>query len=242
MTHHVRPDPRAADACAARRSRASIARPGSSRPGCAPTRCSSTRSSTCRSSSSSCSASTPPTRRVTRLGGLQPPLVRVRARTTEVQRYLSNSVIVGLGTAIIATFVGTMAALGLQRAPKWFRMPFDALTYVSVIVPGARHRARHAGVLREHDRPRRDPDQRDRDRDRVRLPHDHRRAVAVQHQPRAAARPGPPVRHGPDASSRRATTCMARRGARSGRSPSRSCCRRSWPGSCCRSRSPSTTT
>ena len=53
----------------------------------------------------------------------------------EIQRYLGNSAIVGLGTAIIATFVGTMAALGLQRAPKWFRVPFDALTYVSVIVP-----------------------------------------------------------------------------------------------------------
>ena len=28
-----------------------------------------------------------------------------------------------------------MAALGLQRAPNWFRLPFDALTYVSIIVP-----------------------------------------------------------------------------------------------------------
>jgi spermidine/putrescine transport system permease protein len=53
----------------------------------------------------------------------------------EIQRYLINSVIVGLGTAIIATIVGTMAALGLQRAPRWFRIPFDGLTYVSVIIP-----------------------------------------------------------------------------------------------------------
>jgi spermidine/putrescine transport system permease protein len=53
----------------------------------------------------------------------------------EIQRYLLNSVIVGLSTAIIATLVGTMAALGLQRAPKWFRLPFDGLTYISVIVP-----------------------------------------------------------------------------------------------------------
>jgi spermidine/putrescine transport system permease protein len=53
----------------------------------------------------------------------------------EIQRYLLNSVIVGVATAIIATIVGTMAALGLQRAPRWFRMPFDALTYISVIVP-----------------------------------------------------------------------------------------------------------
>jgi spermidine/putrescine transport system permease protein len=53
----------------------------------------------------------------------------------EIQRYLTNSVIVGLGTAIIATLAGTMAALGLQRVPRWFRVPFDGLTYVSVIVP-----------------------------------------------------------------------------------------------------------
>jgi spermidine/putrescine transport system permease protein len=53
----------------------------------------------------------------------------------EIQRYLLNSVIVGVATAIIATVVGTMAALGLQRAPRWFRLPFDGLTYVSVIVP-----------------------------------------------------------------------------------------------------------
>ncbi len=53
----------------------------------------------------------------------------------EIQRYLMNSVIVGLATAIIATLVGTMAALGLQRVPRWVRIPFDGLTYVSVIVP-----------------------------------------------------------------------------------------------------------
>ena len=28
-----------------------------------------------------------------------------------------------------------MAALGLQRAPKWFRIPFDGMTYISIIVP-----------------------------------------------------------------------------------------------------------
>jgi spermidine/putrescine transport system permease protein len=53
----------------------------------------------------------------------------------EVQRYLTNSFVVGLSTAIISTFIGTIAALGLQRVPRWIRMPFDALTYVSVIVP-----------------------------------------------------------------------------------------------------------
>jgi spermidine/putrescine transport system permease protein len=53
----------------------------------------------------------------------------------EIQRYFMNSAIVGVATAVIATIFGTMAALGLQRAPRWFRVPFDAITYVSVIVP-----------------------------------------------------------------------------------------------------------
>ena len=53
----------------------------------------------------------------------------------EIQRYLTNSVIVGLATAVIATIAGTMAALGLQRVPRRVRIPFDGLTYISVIVP-----------------------------------------------------------------------------------------------------------
>ena len=53
----------------------------------------------------------------------------------EIQRNLINSLIVGFFTALVSTIIGTMAALGIQRAPKWFRLPFDALTYVSLIVP-----------------------------------------------------------------------------------------------------------
>ncbi len=54
---------------------------------------------------------------------------------TVVQGALLNSFIVATSTAIIATLFGTMAALGLQRAPRWFRGPFEALTFVSIIVP-----------------------------------------------------------------------------------------------------------
>jgi spermidine/putrescine transport system permease protein len=53
----------------------------------------------------------------------------------EIQRNLINSLVVGFATATVSTIIGTMAALGIQRAPKWFRLPFDALTYVSLIVP-----------------------------------------------------------------------------------------------------------
>jgi len=48
---------------------------------------------------------------------------------------LQNSFSVALPNAILATTFGTMAALGLQRVPKKLRLGFDALTYVSIIVP-----------------------------------------------------------------------------------------------------------
>jgi spermidine/putrescine transport system permease protein len=48
---------------------------------------------------------------------------------------LRNSFLVALPTAIFSTLFGTMAALGLQRVPKRLRLGFDAVTYVSIIVP-----------------------------------------------------------------------------------------------------------
>jgi spermidine/putrescine transport system permease protein len=53
----------------------------------------------------------------------------------QIQNALFNSLLVASSTAIISTIAGTMAALGLQRAPRWFRGPFASLTYVSIIVP-----------------------------------------------------------------------------------------------------------
>jgi spermidine/putrescine transport system permease protein len=52
-----------------------------------------------------------------------------------IQSFFWNSFIVAISTAIISTTFGTMAALGLQRAPKWFARPFEALTFISIIVP-----------------------------------------------------------------------------------------------------------
>jgi spermidine/putrescine transport system permease protein len=52
-----------------------------------------------------------------------------------VQRALQNSLIVAFFSAVLATTFGTMAALALQRVPKNVRILFDALTYVSIIVP-----------------------------------------------------------------------------------------------------------
>jgi spermidine/putrescine transport system permease protein len=52
-----------------------------------------------------------------------------------VQRALVNSLTIAAINAVLATAFGTMAALGLQRVPKRIRILFDALTYVSVIIP-----------------------------------------------------------------------------------------------------------
>lgn len=54
---------------------------------------------------------------------------------TQVQRDLWNSVSIGIINAILATAFGTMAALGLQRVPRRLRSFYDALTYVSIIIP-----------------------------------------------------------------------------------------------------------
>jgi spermidine/putrescine transport system permease protein len=75
------------------------------------------------------------TRRVTDWDGFGLRWYEYVFSNREIQRYFLNSAIVGVATAVIATLVGTMAALGLQRTPRWFRVPFDAITYVSVIVP-----------------------------------------------------------------------------------------------------------
>jgi spermidine/putrescine transport system permease protein len=48
---------------------------------------------------------------------------------------LRNSLTIAFVNAILATAFGTMAALGLQRVPRKLRIAFDALTFVSIIVP-----------------------------------------------------------------------------------------------------------
>ena len=52
-----------------------------------------------------------------------------------VQAALKNSLLIAAINAVLATLFGTMAALGLQRVRHRLRLVFDALTYVSVIVP-----------------------------------------------------------------------------------------------------------
>jgi spermidine/putrescine transport system permease protein len=52
-----------------------------------------------------------------------------------VQNALRNSLVIAFANAILATMFGTMAALALQRVPRRLRVAFDALTFVSIIIP-----------------------------------------------------------------------------------------------------------
>jgi spermidine/putrescine transport system permease protein len=73
--------------------------------------------------------------RVTLWRGFSPKWFGIALTDPLVQKYVANSFIVAVPNAIFATLFGTMAALGLQRVGKRMRLAFDALTYVSVIVP-----------------------------------------------------------------------------------------------------------
>jgi spermidine/putrescine transport system permease protein len=57
------------------------------------------------------------------------------ANNTFVIEALENSAIVASTSAALATVMGTMAALALQRVKGPLRVVFDGLTYVSIMVP-----------------------------------------------------------------------------------------------------------
>jgi spermidine/putrescine transport system permease protein len=58
------------------------------------------------------------------------------ASNTFVLEALENSAIVASTSATLATLMGTMAAIALQRVKGPVRIAFDGLTYVSIMVPG----------------------------------------------------------------------------------------------------------
>jgi spermidine/putrescine transport system permease protein len=72
---------------------------------------------------------------VTRWGGLSIRWFETALADEVVKTALTNSFLVAIPNAIMATLFGTMAALGLQRVGKKIRLTFDTLTYMSVIVP-----------------------------------------------------------------------------------------------------------
>jgi spermidine/putrescine transport system permease protein len=74
-------------------------------------------------------------RAVSHWGGFSTKWFGIALGDEVVTTALTNSFIVAIPNAIMATAFGTMAALGLQRAGRKLRTVFDGLTYMSVIVP-----------------------------------------------------------------------------------------------------------
>ncbi len=73
--------------------------------------------------------------RATLWQGFSPKWFGIALNDSLVQTYLKNSFLIAVPNAVLATLFGTMAALGLQRVGRKLRVVFDALTYISVIVP-----------------------------------------------------------------------------------------------------------
>lgn len=53
-----------------------------------------------------------------------------------MMKALATSLVTAGTTAFLATLIGTLCALGLERASGWLRQTFDALIYVAIMVPG----------------------------------------------------------------------------------------------------------
>src|SRR5436189_2655880 len=48
---------------------------------------------------------------------------------------LRNSLVIAIGTALVACVLGTALALALSRARPWVRQPVDALVYMTLVTP-----------------------------------------------------------------------------------------------------------
>jgi ABC-type spermidine/putrescine transport system permease subunit II len=56
-------------------------------------------------------------------------------RDPTITEPLRNSVVIGLGNAVVACILGTLLALGLARMRPWLRAPIDALAYMTLVTP-----------------------------------------------------------------------------------------------------------
>ena len=181
-------------------------------------------------------------RRVTQWDGLSLRWYETVLASKEIQGYLRNSLIVG---SIHRGHLDDHRDDGRARPRADAEVvppPVRCADLRQHHRAGARHRPGDARLLRQHDRPGRDCHVADRRPLRVRVPHDRAGACRCSTSASSCSSSGPACPGWTGPTSRRATTCTARRGGRSGRSRSRSSCPRSWRASCCRSRSPSTTT
>ena len=74
-------------------------------------------------------------RNVTDWQGVSIKWYQAALASEQVQKALWNSITIAFANAVLACIFGTMAALGLQRVRSRVRIAFDALTYISVIIP-----------------------------------------------------------------------------------------------------------
>ena len=75
------------------------------------------------------------TRYVTNWAGFSITWYQQAFANETVLNALRNSLLIAFINAIMATAFGTMAALALLRVPRRLRIVFDALTFVSIIIP-----------------------------------------------------------------------------------------------------------
>jgi spermidine/putrescine transport system permease protein len=56
-------------------------------------------------------------------------------RDPTITEPLRNSIVIGLGNAVVACVLGTLLALALARMRPWLRAPIDALAYMTLVTP-----------------------------------------------------------------------------------------------------------
>src|SRR3989442_922636 len=74
-------------------------------------------------------------RRVTIWGGFTTKWYQVAWTSPDVTSALQISLTVALLNAALAVIFGTLAALGMRSAPRWLRIGFEGLVYMTIITP-----------------------------------------------------------------------------------------------------------
>src|SRR6266567_9380514 len=74
-------------------------------------------------------------RRVTVWGGFTTKWYAAAWTSPDVTSALQISLTVALLNAVVAVSLGTLAALGMRSAPRWLRIGFEGLVYMTIITP-----------------------------------------------------------------------------------------------------------
>ncbi len=74
-------------------------------------------------------------RRVTIWGGFTTRWYQAAWTSPDVSSALKISLTVALLNAALAVILGTLAALGMRTAPRWLRVGFEGMVYMTIITP-----------------------------------------------------------------------------------------------------------